>query len=342
MALKKRKRVTKIQSADKVFPELSLDNAVDMVVAGKRTEGMRDRTLRDYVKMWGYFANWLLEHYEVEYISELTPEMFRNYINYMKYDKPRYGGHKYIQEDQGIGLSDTTININLRCLRSMLNYLVREELLEVSPMAKIKMLRQDTDDLTNCFTDDEVKAILQQPDLKDFVGYRDFVAINLLLDSGLRIQELLNLRMGDIDFQTRFITVQKEVSKNRKARLVPISAYSVKLLLQLAEENKRHFKTDRIFLSSYGEPLGANHFTKRLKYHAKNACVEGKKVTAHVYRHTWAKNMISNGCDAFTLQKIGGWADMRTMRKYIQMDVKEMRRSHDDYSPLTKLKRGHR
>ncbi len=339
MALKKRKRVTRVETSRKLYPDLTLDNGVDMVVAGKRTEGVRDRTLRDYVKMWGYFTDWLHQHYEVEYMHDLTPEMFRNYILYMQYDKKRYDGHKYIRDDQGTGLSVTTININLRSLKSLFNYLTREELLEVNPMENIKVLRQDSDDLTNCFTDEDVKAILRQPNLKDFVGYRDFVAINLLLDSGLRSQELLALRIEDIDFQTRFITVQKEASKNRKARLVPFSAYSMKLLLQLIEENRRHFKTDRVFISSYGEPLGANHLTKRLKYHALKAGVDKKKVTAHVYRHTWAKNMILNGCDAFTLQRIGGWADMRTMRKYIQMDVSEMRRSHDEYSPLTKLKR---
>lgn len=57
-------------------------------------------------------------------------------------------------------------------------------------------------------------------------------------------------------------------------------------------------------------------------------------MTAHVYRHTWAKNMILNGCDPFTLQKIGGWADIRTMRRYIQMDIEDIRESHDRYSPV--------
>ncbi|NSL51721.1 tyrosine-type recombinase/integrase [Calidifontibacillus erzurumensis] len=337
MALKK--RVKRISHPKSIYPKLTLKQALDLVIAGKKAEGVRERTLKDYVKMFGYFTKWLEENYEdIETVDQLTADVFRNYIHYMKYDKRKYDGHKYIKyEQQPIGLSDTTININLRCLRSMFNYLEREEFIEVNPMAKIKLIRQDID-LTNCLTDDEIKEILRQPDQKDYVGYRDFVAINLMLDSGLRINELLNLRVGDIDFQTRFITLSGEVNKNRKPRLVPISAYVVKLLLQLINENQTHFKTDRIFLSSYGEPLGANHFNKRLKYYAEKAGITGKKVTAHVYRHTWAKNMILNGCDPFTLQKIGGWADIRTMRRYIQMDLKEMRESHDNYSPLLKLR----
>ena len=339
MSLKKRKRVTNITNRTKKYPQLTLNQALDMVISGKRAEGCRDRTLKDYLKMWRYFTDWLLVNYEVDFIDEISTDMIRNYINYMKYDKRKYSGHKFIDaEKQEVGLSDTTININLRLLRSIFNYLQREELVEVNPMEKIKLLRQDVD-LTNCFTDEEVKELLQQPNLRDFVGFRDFVGMNVLLDSGLRIQELLNLRAGDIDFKTRFITIHGDKSKNRKPRLVPISTHVAKLLLQLINENQEHFKTDRIFLSSYGEPLGQNHFNKRLKYYAEKAGIEGKKVTAHVYRHTWAKNMILNGCDPFTLQKIGGWADIRTMRRYIQMDISEMRRSHDDYSPLTKLKR---
>ncbi|WP_326847936.1 site-specific integrase [Bacillus safensis] len=238
---------------------------------------------------------------------------------------PRYDGHKYIRNDQGIGLSETTINIRLRVYCAMFNFLEREDFIEVNPMSGVRLLKQDID-LTNCFTDNEVKEVLRQP------NQRDYVAMILLLDSGIRANELLSLRTGDVDFQTRFITLGGEKNKNRKPRIVPISAHTVKLLLQLINENKKHFSTERIFLSSYGEPLGQNHFNKRLKYYVENAGIKDKKVTAHVYRHTWAKNMTLNGCDSFTLQKMGGWSDIRTMRRYIQMDTEDLRKSHDTFS----------
>ncbi|OQR56249.1 tyrosine-type recombinase/integrase [Bacillus sp. CDB3] len=339
MSLKKRKRITKISNDGKKYPKLTIQQALDLAISGKRAEGCRERTVKDYIKMWRYFTDWLYANYEVEYIDELTAEVFREYINYMKHDKKRYDTHKVIHTDnRKVGLADTTININLRTLRSIFNHLQREEIIQVNPMERVKLLRQDID-LTNCLEDEEVKAILQQPKLRDFVGFRDFVAINLLLDSGLRIRELVSLRIADIDFQSRFITISSDRSKNRKPRLVPISTHVTKLVLQLVNENKANFKSDLIFLTSYGDPLTSIHFNKRLKHYADKAGVKGKKVSAHVYRHTWAKNMILNGCDVFTLQKIGGWADIRTMRRYIQMDVKEMRKSHDEYSPLNKLKR---
>lgn len=320
------------------FPRISFMQGLDYAINAKRAEGLRDRTLKDYNKHFGYFFTWLTENYsEMQFIDELTPTIIRDHINYMRYDAKRYAKHKYINSDkQRIGLSDSTVNIRLRTLKAIFNQLRKDKLIEINPFESVNLLRQDID-LTNCLTDEEVKAILSQPNQRDFVGFRDYVGMVTMLDSGLRIQELLSLRAGDIDFQARFFTIVGEVSKNRKPRLIPFSSYTSKLLLQLISENKQHFSTDRVFLSCFGQPLGANQFNKRLKYYGEKAGVSGKKMTAHVYRHTWAKNMTLSGADPFSLQKMGGWSDIRTVRRYIQMDTSDIRKSHDDHSPINKL-----
>lgn len=335
MALKKREKRNRAGSRvnHTEYPILTFEQAFDIVIAAKRAEGLRERTLTDYRKHYGYFTKWLRENHDVEFVGELTVNHFRDFINYMRYDAKRYEGHKYITSEQRVGLTDTTVNIRLRTLKAIFNHLAREELIEVNPAANVKTIRQDVD-LTNCFTDEEVRALLEQPDKRDFVGFRDYVGIVLMLDSGMRISEMLGLRVGDIDFQTRFITLSGDRTKVRKPRLVPFSAHTSKLLLQLITENREHFTTDRLFLSCYGEPISPNHFNKRLKYYGKNAGIVDKKMTAHVYRHTWAKNMVLNGCDPFTLQKMGGWSDIRTMRRYIQMDTEDVRTSHDEFSPV--------
>ncbi|WP_391116657.1 tyrosine-type recombinase/integrase [Psychrobacillus sp. L3] len=338
MALNKkvRRKPVKTLSNQKDYPILTFEQAVDIVLAGKRAEGVRERTLRDYSKDWSYFVKWLNQHYEIETVDELDVQIFRDYINYLQYDRVKYEDHKYIKSEQKVGLSEVSINIRLRVYKAIFNYLEREEYIEVNPTTKLKLLKHDID-LTNSFTDEEIKSVLKQPNMRDYVGFRDYVAMMLLLDSGMRAGELLSLRIADIDFQTRFITLEGDRNKNRKPRLIPISAHLIKLILQLVGENKKHFSTDRVFLSQFGEPLGQNHFNKRLKYYADKAGIKNKKVTAHVYRHTWAKNMTLNGCDSFTLQKMGGWSDIRTMRRYIQMDTDDLRKSHDSFSPVTSL-----
>ena len=339
MLKKKERKVPRSTRPDEAsFPRLVFQQAIDFAMNAKRAEGLRERTLKDYRNHFGYFLLWLNEfHPHMEYIDEITPTIMRDHINYMRYDARRYDKHKYINaENQRIGLSPTTINIRLRTLKAIFNQLRRDSLIEVNPLEQVSLLRHDID-LTNCLTDDEVKAILKQPNQRDYVGFRDYVGIVTMLDTGLRIQELLSLRAQDIDFQARFITISAEKSKNRKPRLIPFSTFTSKLLLQLVSENKQHFSTDRIFMSCFGEPLGANQFTKRLKYHGANAGIVGKKMTAHVYRHTWAKNLILNGADPFSLQKMGGWSDIRTVRRYIQMDVEDIRKSHDNHPPLSNI-----
>lgn len=335
---KQRKVPIKNRLTEREQPRITFNQALDFAIHAKRAEGLRERSLMDYKKHYGYFVNWLQVKYpELQFVDELAPMMFRDFVNYMRFDARRYEGHANIPyENQRIGLSDTTVNIRLRTLKAIFNQLRRDGLIEINPLDNVNLLKQDID-LTNCLADEEVKAILQEPNQKDYVGYRDYVAIVTMLDSGLRIQELLSLRIPDIDFQTRFITIPPEKSKNRKPRLVPISAFAAKLILQLVVENKQHFSTDRVFLSCFGKPLGQNHFNKRLKYYGEKAGISGKKMTAHVYRHTWAKNMTLNGADPFTLQKMGGWSDIRTVRRYIQMDTSDMRKSHDEHSPISRL-----
>ena len=171
MSLNKRIRKKPIgkMSNQKEYPKLTTEQAIDLVIAGKSAEGLRERTLKDYRKDWSYFVTWLQKNYEIETVDELSPQIFRDYINYLKYDAPKYDGHKFIKSEQGIGLSDTTINIRLRVYRAMFNYLEREDLIEVNPMAGVRLLKQDID-LTNCFTDEEVKEVLRQPNQRDYVG----------------------------------------------------------------------------------------------------------------------------------------------------------------------------
>lgn len=143
----KRKPIGKM-SNQKEYPKLTMEQAIDLVIAGKSAEGLRPRTLKDYRKHWKYFVAWLEKNYEIETVDEFSPQVFRDYINYLKYDALKYDGHKFIKSEQGIGLSETTINIRLRVYRAMFNYLEREELIEVNPMSNVKLLRQDID-LTN-------------------------------------------------------------------------------------------------------------------------------------------------------------------------------------------------
>ncbi|MGG1553295.1 tyrosine-type recombinase/integrase [Paenibacillus ferrarius] len=334
--LKKRERRTVVSGRS--YPVYSLEQAIDYVISAKKAEGLRERTLKDYSKHWGYFAKWLNEHFEINEVADISVDIIRNHVNYMKHDAKRYEGHKFITGEQGIGLTDTTINIRLRTLKAIFNQLERDHIIEVNPISNVKLFRTDQD-LVNAFTPEQLKALLAQPNQKDYVGYRDYVAMILLLDTGMRANELISLKCEDIDFQSRLISLSAQQNKNRKARIIPISHLSVKHLHQLISENKKSFASSRVFLSCYGAPLGQNQFNKRLKYYGDQAGI-GKQIrcTAHTFRHHMAKTYILNGGDPFSLQRILGHYDLRMTRRYIQMDGNDLIKQHSEFSPLKDLR----
>lgn len=99
MVLKKRERtaVGKM-TMEKDYPKINFEQAIELVVSDKSAEGARPRTLKDYKNNWRYLVKWLVKNYEIETVDVLTPHIFLDYINYLKYDAVRYEGHIYIKK----------------------------------------------------------------------------------------------------------------------------------------------------------------------------------------------------------------------------------------------------
>ncbi|MGX9706962.1 tyrosine-type recombinase/integrase [Laceyella tengchongensis] len=129
--------------------ELTFDEALELFVTAKKAEGMRPRTIHDYYKHMEWFRRFLSEFYpDVTTIQQLTPEVIRSYITYMKDERSPYEGDE--RREKAIkGLSVNTINIRLRTLRVMCRFWYSEGYLSANPMEKIKLLKSDSvDDLT--------------------------------------------------------------------------------------------------------------------------------------------------------------------------------------------------
>lgn len=154
-------------------------------------------------------------------------------------------------------------------------------------MDNVRVQKTDIDKIQS-FTDEQINALLGACDQRTYVGFRDYVFQVLLLDSGMRMNEALSLRRDSIDLRTRGIELGAEFNKNRRARIIPLSHQTVKLLYELIEENRTHFPdAEKIFLSCYGESVRDTQMNKRLKYYGDVTGV-GKEIrtTAHTWRHT--------------------------------------------------------
>lgn len=336
----RRAKVDKRANITSDIQPMALESAWNYFITAKIGEGIRKRTRDDYSNTWRYFTGWLdEENFEGKYVHEITPEICRNYIHYLTVEAPKYKGHKYIQNDQGKGLSAATINMRIRALKVAFNFWFREEFVRKNPMDNIKCQKTDEDKIES-FTDEQIEALFGACDQRTYVGFRDYVYQWTLLDSAMRINELLSLRPGDIDLKTRTITLDAQFNKNRRARLIPLSAETLKLLLELIDENKAHFPhAEKVFLSCYGEEVSDTQMNKRLKYYGDITGV-GKEIrtTAHTWRHTAARNYILNGGDPYTLMRLLGHSSINMTRRYVQMTAEDVRIKHDQFSPVKKFR----
>jgi integrase/recombinase XerD len=326
-----------VQHEEKVIllsESYTLDEALETFINAKEAEGVRSRTICDYRSHIKYLKLFLIENnYTLNFITELTSKVIREYIIYMKSKKAYFGIDK--REKNELGLSINTINIRLRTLRTMCNFWFNEGILSSNPITNIKNVKDDEQREVQGLSDEELKKLLAYFDTKQYAQWRDKTLILLLLDTGMRINEAVNLKVHQIDFKGLFIHVPSQIAKNRKGRDVPVTREVAKLLQELYRETCNYFgECEYVFYNAYGEIFTADAFRRRLN-RIKRKIGMGS-LHPHMFRHTFCRNYILNGGDIFTLQKIVDHSDIKTTRQYLQMETEHINKQHNKYSPVRK------
>lgn len=313
----------------------TLDEALEAFIRAKEAEGVRIRTIDDYRQHVKYLKVFLKESdYVVRYIDELSAKVIREYIIYMKRIKKAYKGVDK-REKAVAGLSVNTINIRLRTLKTMCNFWFRELMIVTNPMSNIKQVKDDEQKEVQGLSDEELNKLLNYYDTREYAQWRDKVLILLLLDTGMRINEAVNVKIHQIDYKGLTIHIPSQIAKNRKDRDVPITREVAKLLQTLHRETCSYFADcEYIFYNAYGDIFTAEAFRRRLNRIKKKIGIE--KLHPHMFRHTFCRNYILNGGDIFTLQKIVDHADIKTTRRYLQMETEHINKQHNKYSPVRK------
>ena len=273
----------------------------------EKAEGMRERTLEEYVNGWRYFREWLNQYDpEIRFIQQIGAEHLRSYVDYMA-NKRKYSEVPCRMQTEET-LSPYTVAFRLRILRTMFNFLHRENIIGDNPISNIKQPRFDHKE-KDTLTEEQLEKLLAAPDTSTYAGFRDRTLMMLLAD-------------GDL---------------NRKPRMVPISVHVLREVLRLIDENQRYFNSDYIFLSNYGEPLKADHFRKRLKLYAKAAGIPVEIVSPHRFRSFFCRQFLMNGGDLFTLLRIVAHASIETTRRYVPMNDEMIRQQHEHFSPIARM-----
>lgn len=181
---------------------------------------------------------------------------------------------------------------------------------------------------------EQVEDLLNAPDLSKDEGFRDRTMLELMYCSGLRVSELLSLKVKQINLEKQIIDV---IGKGNKQRKVPVGEYALDFVKQYIGEHRIHNpgkKSNYLFLNRYGEPLSRQYFFLQIKKYAKEAGIE-EDISPHTLRHCFATHMLENGAELRALQEMLGHTNLSTTQIYTNISTK---RILDAYDLFTKRK----
>lgn len=219
-------------------------------------------------------------------------------------------------------------------IRCAFRFWKREGKLAGNPMELVERPRRERT-LIRPLSSEQAARLLEMPDGRSGQGLRDRAMMALMLDSGLRVSEVLSVEANRIDWINCALTV---MGKGRKERTVPFSAQTGQILLEYARERARRPMLDaQFFLGRTGRRLERTKVRKLVVRYGKAAAIEGIRVSPHTLRHTFAVMYVRNGGDSFSLQEILGHSTLEMTRRYVHLARRDVAEQHRKFSPLMAL-----
>lgn len=312
--------------------QYSLDYLFDYYYQAKKSEGRAENTLKTYVQNFTYFCEFLDERGIIRDIRNIDVEVGREYVIWLRDEKVKFSDNCNVPDSvRTVGLLPKSINTRIKNMKTMFKFLKEENVIDVDPFVYLKNVQDIGRDI-DVLTAEEMNRLIKAPNQRNYSDFRDFVVMNLLIDSMMRVDEALRLRKVDVDFKACYLTLRREVTKTRKPRIVPITKRTTKLIQELIRE-ATEFDSEYIFLNNYGDRLLPNHFRHQLKKYADRAGIE-KRVYPHLLRHSGATLFLEEGGSQRHLQVILGHADGRMTAHYTHLSDKNVKKNHDEFSPL--------
>ncbi len=304
-----------MKSLDTLYEEF-----LDFMLAEKNAS---DMTIESYSRDCKVLVEFLESNKIDLSIDNLTTQVLRRYINFMKKDK---------------NYSSTTLNRKINSLRSFAKFLVINEYMDINFMDRITAPKKEKK-LPKVMTEQELEKFLGVilKHSKDN-GLRDRIIFSLYAASGMRRQELLNLNIEDIDLGINVIKVLK--GKGGKDRVIPLFEPTTSYLWEYlmtrlpVKDNK-----EPLFLSGYGNRMSVTAVQQLFRRYMKIAHLDDRGYTIHTLRHTYATLILKNGGNLMEIKDLLGHADLNSTSIYLHTTVEHLRKT-SKLHPLAKKSDG--
>ena len=274
-------------------------------------KGYSENTIESYKRDLDKF----LEYNKNTSIDNISNEDLKKYI-------------KYLNDN---GLNEKSIARNISSLKSFYKFLVISKYISSNTSDSL-YLPKIKKSLPSTLTEEEVFSLLDI-ELIDNFSYRNKAMLELLYASGLRVSELVNLKLQDVDFSQDII---RTFGKGSKERIIPIGDYAKEYLEKYIYEYRgsmlKKESSEYIFLNNHGKQMTRQGFFKIIKKIAKEKGIN-KELSPHTLRHSFASHLLKYGADLRTIQELLGHSDISTTQIYTHITNEELKQNYQDFHP---------
>ena len=237
----------------------------------------------------------------------------------------------YIEHLREAGKSISTIARNIASWKNFFQYLMHQNVITENPARSLSAGKAEHK-LPEILTNKEVELLLQQPKASDAKGTRDKAMLELMYATGIRVSELIDLNVSDVNLQSASIRC---FSKNRE-RFIPMYPYAVTILRDYMDHVRTSLvsssENEALFVNMNGERMSRQGFWKIIKYYQNKAKIK-KDITPHMLRHSFAAHLLENGADLKSVQKMLGHSDISSTLFYTQLVPTSIRDVYQNAHP---------
>lgn len=308
------------------LPTTTFDEARRMFVLHCRAKNLSGRTIPWYEEKLKHFEAFVKEKYPGMDAAAAPAAVIKEYVCFLQ--------EKENGKARGKKLSSYTVAGIVRVLKVFFKFLSDESYIAQNPCERVPIPKIQKK-IIQALTEAEIQKLLSVHDVKSFVGFRNYLMMLMFLDCGVRLSELLNLRIKDMDWERYTIKI---LGKGNKEREVPFGVRVAKALVKYLKWRKGLPGQDFLFVDKFGQRLKMRHVAKIVEVCGRKGGVEG--VHCHRFRHTFALSWIKYGGDTFSLQRILGHTTLDMVKNYVNLAGEDVAAKHRQFGLMDRMDMG--
>lgn len=307
---------------------------LDQYKVSLETANRSPKTVDWYLDILRRFFRFLESNKLIKPIGALDKAELRAYIQYLQNAK-KWPNRKNNGKDFG-KLSPSAVQGHVRAIKAFWSWLAREEYIEKNPLEGFR-LPSIPKYLIPALTTEQVGKLLNAIDKTTDLGAKYYCLLILLLDTGMRISELVNIKMNNLDLIHGWVTV---IGKGQKQRMCPFSGETRKQLVRYLRNSRSQMGPENspyLFQKRDGEHISVNSVQQYMRRLLRSSGLVGVRCSPHIFRHTFATQALINEANVAAVRDIMGHTSERTTLKYTNFRADDIKTQHNRFSPVERL-----